>query len=260
MSYLIMSCGGINGTSLVKLLNNKSIQYKKIDSNKDIESDFLVTESCNNELFLSQLLNIIKTNNIKEVIPCSDHDLIFIANNYKMISECLAQGLLLPSKDTIKNFLDKSQAKKIANIIFPDKVNISSNYFVRNRFSYSRPKVAKKIRENELSSYPEDRFTIDPYVTGDEISVDTFLNKDNFISVSARKREDIRGGISHKATFVDDKSLINKVKEFILCNKLYGFCNIQFMRNGRNYHFIECNTRLGGGWSLSLNNGFNFQL
>jgi hypothetical protein len=254
--YLILSGEAVNGQFLKKYLTNNDISCISVDVNSKGNVDFQVPPISNSKL-LATILDLAVKKNIDYIIPCSDHDLYFLSAHYETLSKSINNlGLIIPPKETILRFLDKKKAKDYAREFFSEFGEIGSKFFVRNRFSYKRPKYTKIITKSEIDNYSESEFVIDPFWDGIELSVDTFYPKGGACLISIRKRLNIQDGISRDAEFIDDLAFKKNIENFILSNHIYGFANIQFIKCGEYYKFIECNTRPGGGWQLSTKNNF----
>ena len=258
--YLIMSSGSYNGQFLIKHLRKQAIRFLSIDCNPHAHVD-VICPSVNHPDFKTFLAEVFNKYMICQVIPCSDHDLKFISKNYKFIIESLhSRKILIPPKSTLDIFMDKSKAIDAAKEFFPKIPRNTSFSFVRNRFSYSRPKFSEKITNSEIYKINRDFFRIDPFISGVEYSVDSFMNESNQTSVLIRQRLDIVDGVSRNARFINDEKLEENVDKFLIKFKVYGFANTQFISKNNKFHFIECNTRPGGGIGLSVNEGLKLNL
>lgn len=97
-----------------------------------------------------------------------------------------------------------------------------------------------------------------PYVQGEEFSIDVYTSRTGFVGAVARKRVEVVHGESRITTTVQDATLRDLGRRVATELNLYGPAVIQAIRDheGR-IHLVECNARFGGASTLSIAAGLD---
>jgi carbamoyl-phosphate synthase large subunit len=107
----------------------------------------------------------------------------------------------------------------------------------------------------------DDRYVFQELVTGDEYTVDAFVDSHGqVLGVVPRRRLEVRDGEVSKGIALKHEGIIAAVRE--LCGRIdgaYGTLTIQvFVRPDGTLSFIEINPRFGGGYPLTMHAGADF--
>ena len=253
-------------------LIDENIKVISGDSNSNVISKYFFDNFWKMPLTLDENYLIIKKKliklNIKTIIPTRDSELEFwskyktkfknsgieiIVNNYKKINVC---------NDKLK-FDEFCRKNKILTPRTKDKLNIkNTKVIIKERFNSS--KIITKNIILEKAKYKLGKYRspfIQEYIKGREISVDIWSsktkNKNYFIT---RYRDLIINGESQVTTSFDDEKLNKIVLQIIKKLKLIGPYMLQFIEKNKKYYLIECNPRIGGASTFSINYGLDMIL
>jgi carbamoyl-phosphate synthase large subunit len=99
---------------------------------------------------------------------------------------------------------------------------------------------------------------LQPYIAGKEISADCYISKYNkVIGIVIRHRKLIIEGESKISIVIRNNLIEKKIKNYISSLNLYGPVMIQAKLLGKKLHIIECNSRIGGASTHSINYGLD---
>ena len=173
---------------------------------------------------------------------------------------------MISNKESIVSCLDKlkfSQLKGINAIPASDNIgDIDSNrYVVKERFGAGAKKIGINLDRNDSLSHGKllENPLYQPFITGDEISVDAYVTLDgNVKGIIMRRRDIIIGGESQVTSTFNNNKLEKAFKNIIGSLNLYGHVILQaIISNQGNIFVIECNPRFGGASTLSLRAGLD---
>ena len=214
------------------------------------------------------ILNILNKKKINFVIPTSDRELLFWSKNKNFFKEKKI-NVFISSFDAVKICLDKllfhnfCKKNNIPDINILKKKEYTKNNLklvVKERFSFND----KKIIINKNYNYIKKHIIgfknpiFQKYIIGKEISIDAYIN-DNFKveAIFLRKREFVCNGESQVTTIFSDKNLEKKFITYLEFFKFSGFVMMQAKILGKKIYIIECNPRIGGASTLSIQNGID---
>ena len=242
------------------------------DYNNNVLSKHFADQFCKmpitKETNFKQILNILIKFNIKVVIPTRDSELVFWSKNKSKFEKkgvkILINNLqkIITCNDKLKFYKTlKSKNIKTPRLFYKNAKNLKK-LIIKERYD-SSSLIQKNISKNKiqiLSKKFKDPF-IQEFIKGEEISVDVWSSKYNkknyFIS---RTRNLIIDGESKITKGFDDKKLNNIVERIISKLKLEGPYMFQFIFDKKNYYLIDCNPRIGGASTYSMNNGLEMIL
>ena len=144
--------------------------------------------------------------------------------------------------------------KIIKNILFP--------VFIKPVDGSSSINAFKVNSKEELDNYLKliKKPMIQEYISGEEFTVDVFLDFDsNIISIVPRLRIQVRGGEISKGKIVKNRLVIDEVMKLMKTLKPIGHITVQLMLTDKGIKFIEINPRFGGGAPMSIESGADLQ-
>lgn len=221
--------------------------------------------------YIETLIELVKANNIKLIIPTIDTELLIFANN-RTLFESIGVAILVSDYEVVKVFRDKRETHTFFNKY---SINTAVEYTKDN---YKLPLYIKPIdgsrsvdnyiikQESDLIEYhfSNEKLMFLEYLDHSiftEYTIDLYYDKHhNLKSLVPRKRIEVRDGevnkaITEKTFFIDDLTQKMKfIKGFRGCITLQVFVN-----DATNAIYgIEINPRFGGGYPLSYLAGANF--
>ena len=242
--------------------NNKSFPYSAFFKKNFINLPFCKDNNRN------QILKILKKLKIKFVIPTSDAELIFWSK-YKDFFKLNGIIVFVSQHSSIKTCLDKlsfhkyCKAKNIPDI----KILAPKDYkkrgiklVVKERFSHEKNKliVNKDYNYVKKNLYKYKNPIIQKFIPGNEISVDAFLDENSrVVGLFMRKREHVVNGESQVTSIFENQKLESSLIKYFESLKLEGIVMLQVKIYKNKFYIIECNPRVGGASTLSIQNGLD---
>lgn len=213
------------------------------------------------------LIEYCKTNSINAIIPTRDGELGFFAG----LKPELAKNnisVFVSDKETVNYCLDKLQFYQDAKSGLPimetsDSIDDikSGKYVVKERYGAGSDKIGINLNKDEAIGHSKklNNPIYQPFIPGQEYSVDIFIDKDkNTKGVITRKRELVVNGESQITTTKTLPEVENVAREFINSKNFYGHVILQLIIDENNQiQIIECNPRFGGASTLSINSGLD---
>lgn len=220
--------------------------------------------------YIPNLLNICKSKEIDLVIPTIDTDLLILAQEKEKFLH-INTKVLVSSVDKIKICRDKRDTAKFfidCGLLTPVPVDDITNYlsgfpcFIKPLNGSSSINAYKVFNNEDLLRYVTmvDDYIIQPYIGGIEYTVDILCDfEGNPISITPRKRLEVRNGEVVKTQICNDQKIIEESKAIINKFKPCGPITVQLIRERTtdNDYYIEINPRFGGGAPLSMKAGAN---
>ena len=215
-----------------------------------------------------QILKILKKLKIKFVIPTSDAELIFWSKNKNFFK---LNGIIpfISNHSSIKICLDKvsfhkyCKAKSIPDIMIlkpNDYKKKNIKLVVKERFSHTKNKLIINKDYNYIKKHLHKykRPIIQKFIPGYEISVDAFLDENSkLVGLFMRKRENIIDGESQVTSIFRNQKLERSFAKYFESLKLVGIAMLQAKIYKNKTYIIECNPRVGGASTLSIQNGLD---
>ena len=248
---------------------DKSIKIIGGDSNDSCIGKYFVDEFWNmpiiEELSVDALVEFCDQKNIRIIIPTRDGELEYFSEikdqleNHKIV-------VLTSDKETIKTCLDKLKFSKLEGInAIPTSENIedldADRFVVKERFGAGAKKIGINLTKEESLKHSDflDHAIYQPYIVGQEISVDSYITRGNKVKgIVMRYRELIVDGESQITTTFQDVNLEKKIEKILKSLHLYGHVILQsIISNNGDFHVIECNPRFGGASTLSIAAGLD---
>jgi len=217
------------------------------------------------QLSSTDVIKYCKENNVGLIIPTRDGELEFFASIKDELNK-VGISIMVSDKESVNLCLDKllfAQNKNINAIPASENItDIKSNLFVvKERYGAGSISIGIKLTEEEALKYKQtlEYPIFQPFITGDEISVDAYITKEKIIKgIILRKRDIVVNGESQVTSTFNNNDLEEKFKEILLSLDLYGHVILQaFVDKKGEIHVIECNPRFGGASTLSLQAGLD---
>ena len=216
------------------------------------------------DLSIEKLISYCVRNGIKYIIPTRDADVVYFStnkeelfrngiycfvSNYKSVEFCFDKLLFYQSSNdnmVIPTFTNFENMKEVSSFVVKERFGAGSNGIAVN-VSYEEAKEFADKLESPI---------IQPFINGEEFSIDSYLDKDaKCLGSIVRSRDLVVGGESKITTRIIDKDLEKKVKSFLENNRILGHSILQVIKKENKYHIIECNARFGGASTLSYTLG-----
>ncbi len=220
--------------------------------------------------YIPGLLRLCRREKIDCLIPTIDTDLLLLAEN-KSSFEAAGTKVLIAFPEKIKLCRDKNLTSDYfisLGLKAPQTVNSVEDYIRRFDFpAFIKPKDgsssinAYKVDDVEnLRLYADNiqDYVIQPYIAGDEYTVDVFCDYNgNEVFITPRRRLAVRAGEVLKTKIIQDETIIAEMRRLVADFKPSGAITVQLIKDklsGDNY-YIEINPRFGGGAPLSMKAG-----
>jgi len=224
--------------------------------------------------YLKELLDIVKNEKIKLLIPTVDLDLKLLANN-KAKFEKLGCFVLISKPKVIDICQDKRETFSFlseagfdtpltwSNSSALRKKDLRYPCFLKPWDGYASRGSAIVRNRMELSFYAKTvpNCIVQEYINGNEYTCDVFVNFDGKVRcVVPRQRLEVRSGEVSKAQIVKDPKIMETAAQAVeALGAGPGVITVQLIKNGgRKINLIEINPRFGGGAPLSIKAGANF--
>jgi carbamoyl-phosphate synthase large subunit len=221
--------------------------------------------------YIKQLLNIVKTNHVKLLIPTIDTDLLVLAQNKPKFAE-LGCFVLVSEPSVVEICQDKRKTHRFLltnnfETISPQKAlarkKISWPCLLKPWDGAAGKDVILVNNRKELSFFAKriPNLICQELIKGTEYTCDVYVDFGMEIRcIVPRKRIEIRAGEVSKGQVVKNKEITNRVAELAKALKGGpGVITVQcFLQQNGNVRFSEINPRFGGGAPLAIKAGANF--
>lgn len=215
--------------------------------------------------YLNKLLDIVKKNHIKLIIPLTDLDLLILSKNKEKFKKINCQ-ILVSSSKVIQICEDKTLLRKFLTTINLKTPKIYSNIHGINYPIISKPRLGsgssglKILNKNIDINFDDKDFIYQEYIKGTEYGLDILNDsKGKFVSYCLKKKIQMRGGETDKAISINNKSFKNiclKISRFLMHK---GNLDIDLIINKKKeIFFIDFNARFGGGYPFTHLSGLNY--
>jgi carbamoyl-phosphate synthase large subunit len=212
------------------------------------------------------IVEFIKKNNIRAIVPTRDGELLFWAQLKKDLPDV---SIFVSDASSVQVCLDKLQLyQKMHASGFPvvqtsehiDNVLSSETFVVKERFGAASVNVLLNVsKENAIAHAAKlSQPIFEPFIEGDEYSVDVYIaNNGKAKGGIVRRRDLVVTGESQVTTTVNKPELLDLSIRFAESLHLYGHVVVQIIQQGKANSIIECNCRFGGASTLSVAAGLD---
>lgn len=237
-----------------------------------------IVPECKSSIFINEVLDICKREQIKLIVPTIDTELLVYSKNRGKFEEA-GTTVAISSPETINITQDKVNTNKwlVENGFptveqykpeHPDELNQKLEFpvIIKPRFG------SAAIGVNEVTDFESLRYfweridepIIQEKAKGEEYTINFFVNRiGKCICQAPYRRIEIRSGEVSKGITVKSKDLMNLAKNIAesLPGAFGAMCMQCFWDKENNiFKVIEINARFGGGYPLPLQAGANFSL
>lgn len=245
--------GDCSDTAPALFFANKAVQLPRI----------------NEPNYITFIIGVCIKENISLVVPTIDTELLLLAENKKLIEVNTKAKVLISDIQIIQVCRDKTATQRfleehgfgVPKMYSDAEVateNIEYPLFIKPKSGSSSINAFKVNNKSELAVYKQiiDHPIIQEYITGDEYTVDVFLDfESNVITTVPRLRMTTRSGEISKGKIVKDQEIIEDVTKLVNVLKPIGHITVQLMKTTRGIKYIEINPRFGGGAPMSIQSG-----
>lgn len=224
--------------------------------------------------YLKQILDIVKSEKVKLVIPTVDLDLKVLAQNRDKF-EKLGCCVLISNPEVIDICQDKRKTCRfLAKNGFDTPVTMSTRKALSEKnlkfpcflkpwdgYASRGTAIVKNRRELEFYAKKIPNCIVQSLARGNEYTCDVYVDFDSHVRcVVPRKRLEIRSGEVSKAQIVKDKQIMEVAAAAVeALGAGPGVITVQLIKNSDGkVQIIEINPRFGGGAPLSIKAGANF--
>ena len=224
--------------------------------------------------YIKQVLDIVKSNNVKLLVPTVDLDLKLLARN-KTKFAALGCCVLVSNEEVVDICQDKRKTYQfLTKNGFDTPVTMSAKAALAKKKlnwpCFLKPWDGYAARGNVVvNNRKELAFFVkkvpncicQEFIKGDEYTCDVYVDFDMKIQcVVPRKRIEVRAGEVSKGQVIKNKKIMAEAKRLIeILQAGPGVITLQlFLTEDGRMKFIEVNPRFGGGVPLSVKAGANF--
>lgn len=242
------------------------------DSNKDaltkyVADDFWHMPPTDN-IHLKDILSGCKERAIQFIIPTRDGELVFWSENMDYFTEENIQVIISPV-ETVKICLDKyafSQFGEEKELPFiPARINLDEinfgSYVVKERYGSGSHMIACNMGREKVLDHSKqmEKPLFQPYIEGNEISIDAWFDQSHQIKgIILRRRDTVVNGESKVTTTFQDTDIEKVALKVLQAMKFCGPVMLQALIDKKNdIHIIECNVRFGGASTASIEAGLD---
>lgn len=220
------------------------------------------------DAYIPALLDICSDNKIDALIPTIDTDLMILSRTASQFKK-IGTKVLISNAESIAVCRDKNLTSDFfvsCGLNAPNTYNDYKSYdggfpcFIKPKDGSSSIDAYKINNPDELAEFSRrvDDYIIQPFVDGEEYTVDIFCGFDSKpIFITPRKRLAVRAGEVLKTEIAADDKITGECMGLIERFKPVGAITVQLIKDkmtGTNY-YIEINPRFGGGAPLSIKAG-----
>lgn len=221
-------------------------------------------DHCNIDKLINTCLNL----GINIVFPSRDGELLFWAENANKFRRNGIE-VLISKSDSIKICLDKLLFSEfgikenlpiIPSYLSPKNLK-NKKIVVKERFGSGSKSIGINldIHKANLHQKKLKNPIFQPFIKGDEISVDAWLSKSCKVKgLILRRRDIIHNGESQITTTFRDLILEKKIESILNQCNLQGAVVLQaIIGEDNSFNIIECNPRFGGASTISIKAGLD---
>jgi carbamoyl-phosphate synthase large subunit len=214
------------------------------------------------EGYINAIQNIVDKEHIELVIPATDYEVFYLANNRDKINAVIA----VSGAATAKTYLDKYLSYRHHTqygIPFAETC-LPSAYRGQFRNFIAKPRKGRgsrglHINPPDTSVFHDEEYLVQEMHEGDEITTSFYVTKDNTLHGHITLLRDLEFGTTAqcKVTFDHDKAVEPILKAMIRHGDIKGSANLQSIvtKSGAIIPF-EVNCRISGTNSIRSNFGF----
>ena len=282
--YVSLNFGNVLVTSISKKISllkavrqaarqlHSSIQLFGGDANEQAFGRHFVDEfwlmPATRDESLPAIIDYCETNDIRYIIPTRDGELLFWSR-YKATLRQLGISVMVSDDAAVQTCLDKlrfsEQGEAGGWAVIPAYANVAdcpgNKFVVKERWGAGSQNIGLNLDREQAEAHAArlSEPIFQPYVTGNEISVDAYISEQKQVhGLVLRRRDVVQNGESQVTTTFGDEALETKLRTVLEQMHLYGHVVLQaFVDADGQLSLIECNSRFGGASSLSIAAGLD---
>ncbi len=250
-----------------------AVDYNLLSPALYLADKFYKVPLINDKNYFTEIMKIVKKEDIKLVIPTIDIELPLWGNKRKAL---LKEGVFVaasPEKTAIicndkfkaYDFFRKNGFPTPKTWSKGEITNIKEEEFplfikpAMGRGSVNTYKINNKKELDFFINYVKEP-VIQQYIKGEEFTVDLIADfTGNVLSIVPRKRLLVRAGVSDRGVTFYNEKIIDDIKQMAEKLNIIGPANFQGFISNDKIHYIEINPRFSGGIQLTIAAGVNFQ-
>lgn len=223
------------------------------------------------ERFIPVLLEIVKRERIELLIPIVDYEFAKLAAAKVDFRQAGCRVVIVdpPTLEICNNKLATSRFFGDVGLSAPATESLSPSgprpgkppWIIKPVYGRASLDVYRIDTEEELDYHlrrVSSPMLIQEYVVGQEVTVDFLCDfSGNLVGMVPRERVEVKSGLSYKGRTFRDPVLARYIERLVTRLDYVGPGNVQCMRVGDDYTFIEINPRFSGGLPLTLAAGMN---
>ena len=216
---------------------------------------------------INEIIEFCLKNKIEYIFPTRDGELLFWSR-YKEIFKSNKINVIITSENVLDLCLDKI---KFYNFCKENKFhtlntdlninNLDSNRFVvKERYGSASYNLGLNLNKQDALVFSKKLKSpiFQTYLDTKEVSIDSWVSKNGSIpAVILRYRSLLINGESKVTTTFKNSNYENQARELISGLGITGPLNIQAFIEGDKLIFNECNPRIGGASTISIENGLD---
>jgi carbamoyl-phosphate synthase large subunit len=218
--------------------------------------------------FLENIIEGCKDREITLILPTRDGELMFWSKNSPLF-ENAGIKVILSKSDSIMRCIDKLAFAKFGQEMGFPFIETSKDindldcyrYVVKERFGAGARAIGVDLEKDKAMLHAKNLMDpiFQPYIKGDEISIDAWLSDEYCVKgLVMRRRELLLNGESQVTTTFRNNNFEKLITKILGSLKLVGPVVMQaFITDSNKLQVIECNARFGGASTASIAAGLD---
>ncbi len=281
-TVLVTAIGSFSAGSSVKIL--KEMGYRVIGcdiydrrwvaESENVDAFYQVPKAADEVAFLEELLEICRKEKVTKIIPSTDIEVDFF-NKYREQFEEKYITVCISGRKTIEICRDKQKQQKlltehkgfagpIETVQYREGMEVPFAYpmvckLLDGRSSQGLLYVRNEADWENFLSQANDKYLIQPFIEGDIVTVDVIRQRDGKKVIAIPRKELLRtlNGAGTSVQVFHDEKLEEECRRIADLFEVRGCVNFEFIQQGEQYYFIECNPRFSGGMAFSCMAGYD---
>ncbi len=281
-TVLVTAIGSFSAGSSVKILKEMGYRVVGCDiydrrwvaESENVDAFYQVPKAAEEEKFLIALLDICQKEKITKIIPSTDIEVDFFTK-YRNEFEEKYITICISGQDCIEICRNKKKQQELLTENTGFSMAIPTENFRQGMEApFAYPMVCKLVdgrssqgllyikNEEEWKSFvgqADSRYVIQPYIEGDIVTVDVIRQRDGEKVIAIPRKELLRtlNGAGTSVQVFSDEKLEEECRRIAELFGVKGCVNFEFIQQGEQYYFIECNPRFSGGLAFSCMAGYD---
>jgi carbamoyl-phosphate synthase large subunit len=276
---LVTSAGTASAVSVIKALRlQKEIPVRifAVDADASAPGLFLADEHalvgrCSDPGYIPELLQFCRQHRIDALFPIYSREIEVVANNSKEFGRIGIHPLVSPP-EVVRRCNDKlGMYELVESLGIPVPRRLEWFRDPPSFPLYAKPNSGSgssgvwRLEDIEDFRYVRAKhpdYILQEYLTGQEFTIDALCDRErNVVIASPRIRLAVKSGQCVKGRTVQEPFLEELSRRVCAAAGIVGPCNLQFIKRGNDFVFIELNPRYAaGGLMLTVRAGANLPL